>query len=155
MDIFDLIDGPETARMVFFVMRMTEKADDVSKFSLLNFPFCVLEPIFELDPLYIFKFASTLLVTQHEKLNPDLNEFDLHKGDIDKICVAILRESMYYIASAADQKAPPEYENALANALKSWIEEQKSDTKQKSEKTKKEDKPKNRLAFLLGKNFFD
>ena len=152
--IFDLVDGPQTARMVHFVMDTVKKTEDISTLHLTDFPVPIIVPIFEADPAYIFKFASALMIAHTEALFPNLMEFEVHNGDVEKICLAIFEESFYLLGKHLGRKAPKPFKNSLGTALKEWSERHQREINSKHP-DHETPQPQNRLVFLFGENPFN
>mgnify|MGYP000992445308 FL=1 len=90
MDIFDLVEGPETARMVHFVMEAVNETEDISALKMEDFPPIVVLPILRPDPEYTCRFAQAIMIAHIEHMCPNMPEFEINGSDIETISIALL-----------------------------------------------------------------
>jgi len=119
--IFDLVDGPETARMVHFVMEIVKDTEDISNLTLEDFPLPIILPMLKPDFEYIWKFTHAVMISHTEALFPTLMEFELDNRDMEKVGQAIFQESFEVIKKHVFTDSSP-YQNTwvrlLLNGLK-------------------------------------
>jgi hypothetical protein len=125
MCIFDLVDSPRLARMVWHVQQVIPKVP-IEKLKLEHFPLSVVEPLFEpslknLD--YMKRFALAIMITHVETTQKELPAFCLDCDDVDEVLFGMVKEGAALFVEALelpDTFLPKDCKNALSKALVKW-----------------------------------
>ena len=152
MDIFDLVEGPETARMVHFVMEIVKDTEDISNLTLEDFPLPIILPMLKPDFEYIWKFTHAVMIPHTEALFPTLMEFELDNRDMEKVGQAIFQESFEVIKKHVFTDSSP-YQKYMGQALAEWSKAHQTKIKARLEKQKdeKEGNPSTGLLLIFEK----
>lgn len=132
MSIFDLVDSPRLAKMVYTVQHVLEKVP-IEKLTLQNFPLEVIEPIFSPSKKnfdYMQRMTLALMITHIEQRNEedDLPAFCLDPDDVDSIVFGMVKEGAVFVAEALELPKsflPPGCDKALSQALVKWSKNSK------------------------------
>lgn len=124
LSIFDLVDSPRLAKMVYFVQQVLPEVT-IEEIRLNHFPFDVIEPLFlpsdeSFD--YMTRFAMAIMIT-HVEETKDVPAFSLDKEDVDHVLFGMLKETTYIMADAMDMPKgliPEDCKHALSTALVKW-----------------------------------
>lgn len=154
MDIFDLVEGPETARMVHFVMEAVNETEDISALKMEDFPPIVVLPILRPDPEYTCRFAQAIMIAHIEHMCPNMPEFEINGYDIETISIALLEGAFDMLRKhVLNMDLPLTFGNPLGQVLKEWSDRHIPYLKEKypveDEPLKKKAKKKKRPDFVL------